>query len=263
MSGISNISKNIRKSHCRVKFNRAVLRILSESNKEINKLINNIETYRKKLTIVPNDRLPVLHVPNRIHVLSMWALKHNVTRRSVNDLLKILQEFGLNWLPRDSRTMLKTPRSTNVISMAGGQYWYNGIEHNIRILFQNIQSDLTLRLNINVDGIPLMKSSSTQFWPILANIHSKFEDEYFHKIHTLMKLISPEFPDIEPFVVAIWCGQQKPTDLNAYLGPFVAELNRLIQNGISINGFHINIKVRCIVCDTPARSFLKGKKKTS
>lgn len=69
-----------------------------------------------------------------------------------------------------------------------------------------------------------------------------------------------EFPEIEPFVVAIWSGQQKPTDLNTYLGPFVAELNNLIQYGIAINSFHINIEVRCIVCDTPARAFLKGKK---
>lgn len=131
-------------------------------------------THRKECEISPTPTsigTPGLLVPNRTDVLRMWILKHNLTRRSVNDLLKILKEFGLNWLSRDSRTLLRTPRSTNVIAAAGGQYWYNGIESNIQILFRNIQSNLTLRLNFNIDGIPLMKSSSTQFWPILANVH--------------------------------------------------------------------------------------------
>lgn len=63
---------------------------------------------------------------------------------------------------------------------------------------------------------------------------------------------------MEPFIVAIWCGPKKPDDLTAYLQPFVDELNRLLRNGIIINDNKIVIVIRCIICDTPARCFLKG-----
>lgn len=176
MSGISNISKIIRKPYCRVKLNRAISRIFSANIKEMNQLIKINETQRKifgNVHIVAES--PTLNVPNRTNDLRMWVLNHNITRRSVNDLLRILRGIGLNWLSMDSRTLCKTPRSTNVIAMAGGQYWYNGIGTNIRLLFEDIKCSLTLELNINVDGVPLMNSSSTQFWPILANIHSKLK----------------------------------------------------------------------------------------
>lgn len=65
-------------------------------------------------------------------------------------------------------------------------------------------------------------------------------------------------PQIEPMIVAIWCGNSKPTILNDYLGPFVNELNEILQNSIFINGFKITVKVRCFICDTPARSYIKG-----
>lgn len=69
-----------------------------------------------------------------------------------------------------------------------------------------------------------------------------------------------DFPDVEPFVVAIWSGCKKPADLNAYLDMFVKELNHLIKNGIRINDSQIKVKIRCFICDTPARCFLKGSK---
>lgn len=67
-----------------------------------------------------------------------------------------------------------------------------------------------------------------------------------------------EFPSISPIVVAIWCGISKPP-LNEYLQPFVAEMKLLMSNGITINAHKIEIKIGRIICDTPARAFLKGK----
>lgn len=60
-------------------------------------------------------------------------------------------------------------------------------------------------------------------------------------------------------IICVWCGDGKPTDLNDFLLPFVSELNNLLQNGVQINEFQLNILVRCFICDTPARSFIKGK----
>lgn len=59
-------------------------------------------------------------------------------------------------------------------------------------------------------------------------------------------------------VVAVWSGSSKPSDLNAYLGSFVAELKTLVRDGIGINSFRISILIRAFICDTPARSFIKG-----
>lgn len=69
-----------------------------------------------------------------------------------------------------------------------------------------------------------------------------------------------DFSDVEPFVVAIWSGCKKPAELNAYLDMFVKEMDHLIKNGIRINVSQIEVKIRCFICDTPARCFLKGSK---
>lgn len=65
-------------------------------------------------------------------------------------------------------------------------------------------------------------------------------------------------PEIGVIVIAIWCGESKPTVLNDFLLPFVTELIDIIYNGISINGYQLRISIRCFVCDTPARSYIKG-----
>lgn len=67
-----------------------------------------------------------------------------------------------------------------------------------------------------------------------------------------------EMPHIRPMIISIWCGNQKPDDLTGYLKPFVDELNLLMENGISINGYHIGIVFRSCICDSPARATIKG-----
>lgn len=67
---------------------------------------------------------------------------------------------------------------------------------------------------------------------------------------------------IKPFVVQIWCGEGKPSELNDYLRQFVSEMDDLMKNGININGFHVTILFRCCVCDSPARAFVKGSHQT-
>lgn len=64
--------------------------------------------------------------------------------------------------------------------------------------------------------------------------------------------------NIQPIVIAIWCGKQKPEELNEFLSPFVIELKSLLTNGVMVNGYHIHIGIRSFICDSPARAFLKG-----
>lgn len=64
--------------------------------------------------------------------------------------------------------------------------------------------------------------------------------------------------EIQPMIIAIWCGFSKPKELNEFLRPFVTELNEILRNGIIINGYSLTVTCHCFVCDTPARSFIKG-----
>lgn len=103
----------------------------------------------------------------------------------------------------------------------------------------NIGKAITISINVNIDGLPVFKSSRTQFWPIL-----------FHIV---------EMPTPKPMPIAIFCGQSKPTNLEEFLRPFVDELQDIMTNGVLVNGNIINIRLNCIICDSPARAFIKGK----
>lgn len=61
-------------------------------------------------------------------------------------------------------------------------------------------------------------------------------------------------------IIGIYCRENKPPTPDEFLTPFVDELLIILNNGIIINGHKINIRIRCFICDTPARSFIKGNK---
>lgn len=57
------------------------------------------------------------------NVLSAWALKFNIAHNALSGLLEILRKYiPLNKLPKDPRTLLKTPRNTNIVRMGSGEY---------------------------------------------------------------------------------------------------------------------------------------------
>lgn len=56
--------------------------------------------------------------------LRRWALKYNISKRAVSDLLKILICLGMTWLPKDSRTLLSTPRYIQMSNLTNGKLWY-------------------------------------------------------------------------------------------------------------------------------------------
>lgn len=97
-----------------------------------------------------------------------------------------------------------------------------------------------IHLNFNFDGLPIHKSSKQEFWPILCNIF--------------------EIPEQDPFIIGIYYGSGKPKDLDDYLKDFVAEMLLILENGIHIEQLQktIKINIRCFICDSPARAFIKG-----
>ena len=169
--------------------------------------------------------------------LASWATKHHCRRGPINELLQILRKQGYR-LPKDSRTLLTTPAKVTTLEKCGGQYIYLGIEHGVRQVLSNypsLQEKMkSIDLMINVDGLPLFKSSNAQFWPILGS-----------------------FDGFHVFVIALFYGESKPNSVEDYLNDFLEEFEKLKVNGIQFNSQKLSLDIKCLLCDAPARSFLK------
>lgn len=80
-----------------------------------------------------------------------------------------------------------------------------------------------VKININIDGLPLSKSSGSQFWPILASID-------INDLYT------------EPFAVGVFHGMSKPNNVNDFLRPFVNKVQIVLREGVLLdNDFHCKI----------------------
>lgn len=104
--------------------------------------------------------------------LRNWAIKNNITHTSLSELLTWLSaKPDLSGIPKDARTLLNTPRTTDVQNMGSGQFYYFGLTKKLTtIVVKHKKVDL-LELDFNIDGLPLYKSSNVQFWPILCRIN--------------------------------------------------------------------------------------------
>ena len=183
---------------------------------------------------------PALDIINEVR---SWALSTNIPHQHLGQLLAILRQYFPN-LPKDPRTLLKTPDVYDIKEMVGGFYYHFGIEKTVKQKLMEHQGinilDQIVTLQLNIDGLPLFKSSSMQFWPILG--------------------ILDDFPTKEPFVIGLYSGTQKPGDLSAYLEDFVTEMGHLNENGLVFENETYHVRISSVICDTPARAFVKAVK---
>lgn len=94
-----------------------------------------------------------------------------------------------------------------------------------------------------------------RFWRGFSVILKLIEFYKPFNISYLEKIL--DYPQIRPFVIAIWCGEGKPI-LNEYLARFVEECVSLSQSDIIINNHKLRIYIKALICDTPARAYIKG-----
>lgn len=143
--------------------------------------------------------------------LKKLIIERNVPHNIANELLRILRKHGHTELPSDVRVLVNTPRnaSVNIKRMGNGRYahWPYFC---CGTIYRNL---LPIKININVDGLPISKSSSSQFWPIMASI----EDI---GIHTL------------PFVIGIW-----------YIMVCVSRVMRMIFLAVLLTNFCFFLKM--------------------
>lgn len=172
--------------------------------------------------------------------LRNWAVQHKTPQIALNHLLQILRPFHSN-LPLDSRTLLNTNLHMPSKQLKNGELCYIGLRQLLK-QFVSRCTPLQLRNNevnisFNIDRLPLFKSSNTQLWPILGLIKN--------------------CPEEKPFVIAIYCGNSKPSSLNIFLEDFINELSQLLQEGFLFENKLYTVKVHSFICDAPAKAYIK------
>lgn len=170
------------------------------------------------------------------------ACVKSMTRAQTEQLLRVLHPHH-PYLPLSRKTLFKTDlglsRLIEPFGDDGSKFVYLGIGRFLKTYVNtSLHKNKTIYLQFNADGLPLFKSCSTEFWPILGNIYCR-ENVY------------------KPFIVAVYVGVGKPTSVDKYLSQFVDELQDLVQNGILINNEVFKVQLMAFIADRPARAFLK------
>ena len=174
-------------------------------------------------------------------MLVTWAQTEKVKNCTIDKLLKILHPCHPE-IPLTARTLLKTgSNSFQIRQVSGGEYVHFGILRGFKCLENDIKTranDTTVELQVNVDGLPLFKSSVVQLWPILGRVVG-------------LK---------HPFIIGAFCGSSKPKDVEEFFSDFVSEALSLSDDGFVIQGVRFRVKIQCFICDAPARAFIKQTK---
>jgi len=112
--------------------------------------------------------------------LREWCTEYDIHRTAVNKLLCILKPVCPS-LPLDARTLLQTPRQVEVKSLDKGVYAYLGLADGLQraLVSEPIADNEEVHVQVNVDGLPLFKSSNIQIWPILCLIKKPYVAEPF------------------------------------------------------------------------------------
>lgn len=179
MVGVDSSSRQRAKTRERMRRYRLRLAYQKSVRDEIRKL-NDIDMNRDLPKSVPDVNDDTNRSDDHDQMIDFkeqiknWSVKHNITKRAINDLLSVLISAGFDFLPKDSRTLLKTPVSVDIRELSHGQLWYHGIEQYLKYIFQHIRSYIVIHLDFNCDGVELFKSSKTSFWPIIASIRGTY-----------------------------------------------------------------------------------------
>ena len=179
--------------------------------------------------------------------LADWVVTRQIKECHVDALFKLLKtEENLSNLPKTCKSLLKTVRKTNLKPVFPVMYFHFGIRKCLEKQL-NLQPSVpkVIRMQVNIDGLPLAKTSGSQFYPILG----------------LVLLNSKS----NPFVFGIYHGYDKPKDPNELLSDYVSEMDYITQHGLSYRvNVHVEhtvkVHISAIICDAPAKAFILNTK---
>ena len=167
-----------------------------------------------------------------------WTVQFGITSNAVDKLLKILQSYHPQ-LPLTCCTLLESGRCIDdLVVMSSGEYMHYGLRKGLLSQKSHLMNSTqrNIQYQVNVDGLPLFKSSSTQLWPILGKVVGIKAD---------------------PFLIGAYCGSCKPQNIDEFLKAFIIEANSVAQEGVEIDDFKFVATISSFICDAPARAFLK------
>lgn len=151
-----------------------------------------------------NDATNNLTISDKLQLLiTQYKVSHNFC----NSLLQVLKSEGLD-VPKDVRTLMKTPKNHTIVNISGGSYIHLGLKHMLLPILSrnNAQKYMTshiLKIGINLDGLPISKSSKSQLWPILISVLNFKE---------LKENVMP---------IGIFHGFKKSDSIEEFLNPFI------------------------------------------
>ena len=183
--------------------------------------------------------------PSLAEELWLFFLIFNLPQRAMTYLLKMLNRLGHN-VP-SSFTQLKKEHSSSEVLFSpesldsNFQYHYLSIENNLLFAYNSdaiplpsTGEEVTVNVKINIDGLPLWKSSGTEYLPILIQFGSA----------------------VKVYPVGIFCGSGKPP-LERFLKSLIDEVKRLTTCGIQVQKHCIKLGRVIFICDAVARAFLQ------
>lgn len=213
----SNIVPELPESESELDFFETEFRVTSEENTLFE---NNNDSDAE---VLPN--LENLKDKSLASSLAEWAVKNRITHSALNSLLSILKPMH-NELPLDSRTLLNTPRSITTKIVEPGSYFHFGLQkciENLLCKHSSIETLNRVEIFINIDGLPLSKSSQSQVYPIQCCL-----------------AVNRNNVDM----IGIYHGNEKPKDVNKFLEDFVNDANNCIKNGFYFKGHHYSFSIK-------------------
>ena len=120
--------------------------------------------------------------------LADWKTRNCISREPTNELLQILIAAGHTDLPKDARTLVYTPKKTRISECPPGEYFHHGLEEALKEMITNNPGIPTnIEIDVNIDGLPITKTTKRTLWPILVKKSGKSGEtpymEYSRGIH--------------------------------------------------------------------------------
>lgn len=145
--------------------------------------------------------------------LNEIVTKYSIGREAVNCLLELFHPFFPK-IPKDARTLRRTPKSVVVRTVSPGLYVHIGVKNNLELLVSQVKNHPSeVIMDLFADGVAFQKiSKQKSFWVILGR---------FDKSKSV-------------FCIGVYNGTQQPASFNDMMDDFIKEAIDLSRNGITI-----------------------------
>lgn len=175
---------------------------------------------------------------NIFQELHKWSIEYKINHNALKSLLTILRKTPtFKTLPKDPRTFLMTPKITLLRTVTPGMYNHFGILNSLNNIFKNeISVPSIIKVSINIDGLPLSKSSSSQLYPILGMVKN------YKPLDNIV------------FPIDIFHGNEKPYCFNNFLEDFVTEAIGLYDKDITVCGKKTRFEIQMLLFDAVAKA---------